>query len=110
MVETKSLLIKEVKKTELIAYFIDYLMKHTYIKAKNIAIDYLKAYRNYYRNNDEIRSLGLKFGKLIIATQKLGLVVKFSSSTFRVINPINYSKLEHKLIRMVKMKGIIIGA
>lgn len=109
MIETKSLLVKEVKKTELITYFIDYLKTHTYIKAKNISTDYLKSYRYYYQNHNEIRLLKLRFGKLIIVAYNHRFLTKFNSHTYRVEKPINYKKLQFKLVRSVKMKVITIG-
>lgn len=110
MVETKSLFVKEVRKTELVAYFIDYLKEHVYIKGKHIATDYLKAYGSYNRNNNEIRLLRLNFSKLIIVAYNLGFLTKFNGSTYRVVKPINYKKLQFKLIRTTKMKGFTIGA
>ena len=110
-IQNRNLTTLEVKKKDFIAYFIEYLKRSTYIKAKNIATDYLIDFCNYEYNIHNINGLARRFTKIINVAQNLSLIVKYNNNkVYKVIKPINYTTLEHKLIRKTELKNFTIGA
>lgn len=111
IIETENITL-EIKKKDFIKYFVKYLKNHTYLKNKNIASDYsaeLFKYNSKY-HNDNLALLTRRFMKIAIATHKLGLIIRYNKTTYKVIKPANFETLENRLIKMVKIKSLTIGA
>ena len=104
----------EVKKKDFISYFVKYLTQHVYIKAKSLALDFITENWEYNchdtNNHSDVVSLAHKFNLILTAVKRIGYIEKFSKSTYVIIKPINFATLENRLVKMVNMKSIVIGA
>ncbi len=100
----------EVSTSDLIAYFVDYLKTHTYIKSRNVAIAYLIDLRKSNHINNDISKLTRNFSRFLDITHKLFLIKKYNSSVYKTIKTINYTALEQEILVKFKPRNFTIGA